>query len=96
MNESYAEPLPREVAVNIDPDRFIELCQNVPAEQAWMAIGRLAMYANGVNYPAVHIWLSATGKDSQAEIMAVYRDDRGNARFTMGAVWHDDHFGFHS
>lgn len=59
------------------------------------AIGRLSMWAWDM-YPFVQINLN--GKAGEMELVAVYKkeEDQERPSYVIGAIWHDNHFGFHS
>lgn len=59
-------------------------------EKVFAALGYLTTW--NMTFPQVDIFM---GYDHE-ELIAVYKDEEGNRRYTIGAVWHDDHFGFHS
>lgn len=60
-------------------------------DKLWGAIGYLSAWAAD-RYPAVTIWRD--GKD--ADLVAHYKNADGTPGYTIGAVWHDTHYGFHS
>ena len=53
------------------------------------ALGYLSQWC--LRFPRVSIYIA--GKD---ELVARYRKEDGSLGYVIGAVWHDDHFGFHS
>jgi hypothetical protein len=55
------------------------------------AIGYLSTWAAGV-FPEVTIVRDGKSPD----LVAQYRHAAGTPGYTIGAVWHDDHYGFHS
>ncbi len=58
------------------------------------AIGYLSLW-NWSGYPHVDIVLM--GREGDMELCAYYRKEPGGkAGYVIGAVWHGDHFGFHS
>jgi hypothetical protein len=57
-------------------------------DKLWTAIGYLSSW--NLSYPTVDIF-----KDGGDDLVAVYSKD-GDRVYTIGAVWHDDHYGFHS
>lgn len=59
-----------------------------PAE--WFrAIGYLSTW--NMTFPKVDIY-----PDGDTDMMALYRDAAGKVGYVIGAVWHEDHYGFHS
>jgi hypothetical protein len=60
-------------------------------KEVYRALGYLSTW--NFSYPIVKIWIDA----KHCEINAAFFDtDDGDCRYSIGAVWHDDHFGFHS
>jgi len=57
-------------------------------DKLWDAIGYLSTW--NLAYPVVNIF-----KDRDNDLVAVYFKD-GDRMYTIGAVWHDDHYGYHS
>lgn len=59
------------------------------------ALGYLSLW-NWSSYPHVDICLfGETG--GNMELLAMYRKEAGGSiGYSIGAVWHGDHFGFHS
>jgi hypothetical protein len=43
-----------------------------------------------MTHPSVDIY-----PDSN-DMVAVYKDEQGKTEYVIGAVWHEDHYGFHS
>jgi ABC-type siderophore export system fused ATPase/permease subunit len=60
-------------------------------EKLWHAIGYLTAWAAD-QYPTATIWRDGQGPD----LVAHYRHEDGSFGYTIGAVWHGDHYGFHS
>lgn len=64
--------------------------QNATDHTEWFrAVGRLATW--NMTFPAVTI-----RADGETDMIAVYYDDQGRRGYVIGAVWHEDHYGFHS
>ena len=38
----------------------------------------------------------AISRDGDTDMIAVYRNADNELTYVIGAVWHDDHYGFHS
>lgn len=87
----------RTVEIFIDADSRTKLedmlIKAVGREKAFpqlnAAIGYLSTW--NLNYPIVKIWRGAG-----ADLDAAYFDADRNRQYVIGAVWHDDHYGFHS
>ena len=68
------------------------LIENTDRRKVCEAIGHLSTWAP-VSYPFCEITISS----DEHELVAVYynSDERDyTRRYVIGAVWHDDHFGF--
>jgi len=58
------------------------------------ALGYLSLW-NWSTFPYVDITLM--GDENNMELIANYRKEpKGNIGYSIGAVWYQDHFGFHS
>ena len=57
--------------------------------EIFKAIGYLSTW--GMDYPRVEIY-----QDGKSDLIATYFDDKGERRYTIGAILHDGHYGFHS
>lgn len=80
----------------IDADRWAQLHEQCGGtdEPIRTALGYLSLW-NWSTYPVVDITLM--GKPGDMELLACYRrEPSGPAGYIIGAVWHGDHFGFHS
>jgi hypothetical protein len=53
------------------------------------ALGYLSTW--NLNYPIVNIYL-----DGNTDMVAVYKRADLETGYVIGAVWHEDHYGFHS
>ena len=58
-------------------------------DKLWEAIGYLSTW--NLSYPIVRIH-----RDGKTDMVAVYLKGDGELGYAIGAVWHDDHYGFHS
>lgn len=57
------------------------------------AFGYLSLW--NLTYPVVDLLI--LGGTNEMEILACYRHEAGGSvAYAIGAVWHGDHFGFHS
>lgn len=57
--------------------------------EIFKAIGYLSTW--GMGYQRVEIY-----QDGKSDLIATYFDDKGERRYTIGAILHDGHYGFHS
>lgn len=84
----------RTVKIKIDPDTYEAMSAHVGGySKINDAIGYLATWAMASpRYAFCHIRYVDEG-----ELMASYHPAEGEqARFVLAAIWHDDHWGFHS
>lgn len=89
ISAGYANPEETEA------DRWEQLKEQCGGnEEIQKAIGYLSVW-NWDGYSHVDIVLM--GKKGEMEMIATYRHEKGGEMgYTIGAVWHNDHFGFHS
>lgn len=79
-----------------DADKWVQLHEQCGGtdEPIRAALGYLSLW-NWSTYPVVDIVLM--GRKGNMELCAYYRNEAGGkAGYVIGAVWHGDHFGFHS
>jgi hypothetical protein len=62
---------------------------NVPMDKLFNTIGYLSTW--NMTYPKVVIHLNL-----EDDFIAHYFREDGSYSYTIGAIWHDDHYGFHS
>jgi hypothetical protein len=66
--------------------------EGISRQEVFSAIGYLAQWAiAGETYTTARITIQEDG-----EMLAVYTNQDNTLKFVMGAVWHGDHYGFHS
>lgn len=81
----------RNVTVNLTSGTATEIAVEINSwDKLHAAIGYLSMWAVDA-YPNVLII-----RDSGADLLGIYYDADNNHKYTIGAVWHGDHYGFHS
>jgi len=79
----------RTVELNLTSEDMITIAASIGTwDKLWDAIGYLSTW--NLSYPVVNIF-----KDRDNDLVAVYFKD-GDRMYTIGAVWHDDHYGYHS
>lgn len=66
-----------------------QIAEQTDIGELYRAIGYLATWA--LQYPQVNIY-----RDGATDLVASYFNEKGERIYTIGAVWHDDHYGFHS
>lgn len=84
----------RTIQLLLSPEDLIEIAQALPGHNykpVWEAIGYLTSWAPA-SYPIVRIYRDGNGPD----LTAVYLKANCELDYVIGAVWHDDHYGFHS
>jgi hypothetical protein len=80
----------RTITLNLTDNDIEEITGFVGQDNFQAAIGYLSTWNTA--YPYVQIYRD--GKD--IDLVATYRDVEGDRSYVLGAVWHDDHYGFHS
>ena len=80
----------RTVTIFMDSETQTAMQHATNHDEWFRALGRLCAWGRGT-YPSV-----AIHADGETDMIAIYTDAEGNRGFTMGAVWHNDHYGFHS
>ena len=79
----------RNIELMLSSEDMIQIAETIGTwEKLWMAIGYLSTW--NLSYPTVRIF-----RDGSTDLVAVYLKD-GDRMYTIGAVWHGDHYGFHS
>lgn len=79
----------RTIELYILPDERSQMVEISNWDKLWEAIGYLGTW--NLSYPIVRIY-----RDGKTDLVAAYFDADGNRQYTIGAVWHGDHYGFHS
>lgn len=69
---------------------FLEGEIDIPSEEIFKAIGYLCQWALA-GYDRVNVYIAKDG-----DITASYVNSTTGRRYVIGAVWHGDHYGFHS
>jgi len=83
----------RTTTSTINAVTLTEIAQITGGEALYKAIGYLSTW--NMTFP--HLHLQGGIYDGAPEIIATYRrEDGGPIGYQIGAIWHDDHFGFHS
>jgi hypothetical protein len=78
----------RQVTLHIDAVQQTVIKEAVGKDKFFDALGYLGTW--NMTYPTVDIYPDDT------DLVAVYKDDTGKTGYVIGAVWHEDHYGFHS
>ncbi len=86
----------RTVTHGYTPDQFTQLCAVCSPGNVFQAIGYLSTWGMEA-HPHVNLGIMASNEPGACEILAYYRKEPGGpVTYAIGAVWHGDHFGFHS
>jgi hypothetical protein len=80
----------RTIDLGLSSEDMITIAESIGTwDKLWEAIGYLSTWNQ--SYPKVCIY-----RDRDNDLVAVYLNDAGETKYAIGAVWHDDHYGFHS
>jgi hypothetical protein len=80
----------RTVNLNLTAEDMITIAESIGTwDKLWTAIGYLSTW--NLSYPTVNIF-----RDRGDDLVAVYLNDAGETKYVIGAVWHGEHYGFHS
>ena len=86
MAENYI----RRAQYHFTTDHLIRTAESIGSwEKVQSAIGYLSTW--NLSYPICNIYT-----DGDTDFTAVYLDDTGTRQYVIGAVWHGEHYGFHS
>jgi len=80
----------REVRILMDATQQTQIMEAVGRQNFFASIGYLSTW--NMSFGFVQIT-----QDDTTDMVAVYKDtENGPTKYVIGAVWHDDHYGFHS
>ena len=80
----------RTVNLNLTNEDMIEIAESIGTwDKLWTAIGYLSTW--NLSYVRVDIY-----RDGGDDLVAVYLDGNEDRKYVIGAVWHGEHYGFHS
>lgn len=79
----------RNAIIHIDATERTQMQAATNHDEWFRAIGYLSTW--NMTFPTVEIHI-----DGETDMVAVYKDENDNVGYVIGAVWHDDHYGFHS
>jgi ABC-type Fe2+-enterobactin transport system substrate-binding protein len=86
----------RTIELNIDADTMVAIAEITGNVELFKAIGYLSQW----NLSMAKVRILGGVYDGNPEIIATYWRHTGNdpqpIAYQIGAVWHGDHFGFHS
>ena len=79
----------RIVNIFLDAGEKVQISEQTDRNELLRTIGYLSSWA--LDYPRVDIY-----RDGETDLVATYFNENNERVYTIGAVWHDDHYGFHS
>lgn len=79
----------RSITVHLDATEITQRRLLTDPAKLNEALGYLAQW--NLTFPHVDIY-----PDDDTDLVAVYKTAEGTRGYVIGAVWHDDHYGFHS
>ena len=79
----------RQMTLHIDAVQQTVMKDVVGNDEFFDTIGYLSTW--NMTYPTVDIY-----SDGDLDMVAVYKDENKDTKYVIGAVWHEDHYGFHS
>lgn len=79
----------RTVIIHMDAVQQQTMQHETDHTEWYRAIGYLSTW--NMTFSTVNIY-----KDGDTDLYAVYSDEAGDTKYVIGAVWHGDHYGFHS
>ena len=84
-------PESRTVILDMDATAQTKIIEATSRKEFYNAIGYLSTW--NLTFPKVTI--RAVDCDD-GELIAIYETEEGKTGYVIGAVWHNDHYGFHS
>ena len=86
----------RTIELSIDADTMVAIAEVAGNKELFNAIGYLSQW----NLPLAKVRIVGGVYDGEPELTATYWRHAGNdpqpIAYQLGAIWHRDHFGFHS
>ena len=79
----------RIVNIFLNAGEKVQISEQTDRNELLRAIGYLSSWA--LDYPRVDIY-----RDGETDLVATYFNENNERVYTIGAVWHDGHYGFHS
>lgn len=80
----------RNIELHLSSEDMIQIAEAIGTwDKLWTAIGYLSTW--NMTFPTVNIY-----RDGDTDMVAVYLNKQGERGYVIGAVWHEDHYGFHS
>lgn len=83
----------RNITLTLNAVDMTEIAEITGHDKLYTALGYLMQW--NMTFP--HVTIGGGSYDGAPELYAIYRKElNGPIGYSIGAVWHDDHFGFHS
>lgn len=79
----------RQVTIFMDAVQQTMMRDATETTEWYRAIGRLSTW--NMSFPTCNIYA-----DGDTDMVAVYLNEQGERGYVIGAVWHGEHYGFHS
>lgn len=79
----------RNAIIHIDATERTRMQAATDYNEWFRAIGYLTTW--NMTFPTVEIYV-----DGEPDMVALYKDENGNVGYAICAIWHGDHYGFHS
>lgn len=80
----------RTININLSSEDMIQIAESIGTwDKLCHAIGYLSSW--NLSFPTCNIF-----RDGETDLVAVYKDAEGQRQYVIGAVWHGEHYGFHS
>jgi hypothetical protein len=80
----------RDIQLLMSSEDILQIAESVGSwDKMWTAIGYMATW--NTTYPTVKIM-----RDGGSNMVAIYYRHNDDREYVIGAVWHEDHYGFHS
>jgi hypothetical protein len=80
----------RQTTINLDAVQMTKIREIVGPAAFNAAIGYLATW--NMTFPQCQVYADRELPD----LVACYFDEAGTCRYAIGAIWHGEHYGFHS
>ena len=80
----------RQLIIGLTDNDMTSIAESIGGwDKLWSAIGYLSTWNTSYPYVQIH-------RDHDTDLTAVYLDADQKCRYVIGAVWHGEHYGFHS
>lgn len=79
----------RQTTIYMDAVQMTAMRNATDAKEWMLAVGYLSTW--NLTFPSCAIY-----PDGETDMVAVYYNEAGERTYVIGAVWHGEHYGFHS